>query len=174
MTSARLLSKLAAAAARRAGLTLTIAALPGIGGAVLAFGLQPTAATSSFVSSSSATYRGTQDYYGHFGEEPVAVVVQGDLQQLVLGPDLGRLIGLEGCLSGRLPAKALPAEGGANGPCARLGRLGSVKVVFGPGTFLNEAGLRIQQEPPGLNRRAPAPGPEPERSGRNRALAPGT
>ncbi len=173
MTSARLLSKLAAAAARRAGLTLTIAALLGIGGALLALRLQPTAATSSFVSSSSATYRGTQDYYGHFGEEPVAVVVQGDLQQLVLGPDLGRLIGLEGCLSGRLPAKALPAEGGANGPCARLGRLGSVKVVFGPGTFLNEAVLRIQQELSGLNARAAARGSEAERSVRSTALARG-
>jgi hydrophobe/amphiphile efflux-3 (HAE3) family protein len=173
MTSARLLSKLAGTAARRAGLVLALAAVLGVGAAVLALRLQPSAATSGFVSSGSSTYRGTQNFYRHFGEEPVAVLVRGDLQQLVLGADLERLIGLEGCLSGKVPASALPAEGGLSGPCARLGRLGSIKVVFGPGTFLNEAVARIDQQLSGLNARATARGSEAERSVRSAALARG-
>ena len=38
-----------------------------------------------------------------------------------------------------LPTAALAEEGGANGPCGQLTRSKAVKVVFGPGTFLNEA-----------------------------------
>jgi hydrophobe/amphiphile efflux-3 (HAE3) family protein len=173
MTSARLLSALAGTAARRAGVVLLLAGVLGVGAAVLALRLQPSAATSGFVSSSSSTYRSTQDFYRNFGEEPVAVLVRGDLQQLVLGPDLERLIGLEGCLSGTVPLKALPVEGGLNGPCARLGSLGTVKVVFGPGTFLNEAVARIDQQLSGLNAQANARGKEAERSVRSAALARG-
>jgi hydrophobe/amphiphile efflux-3 (HAE3) family protein len=173
MTSARLFSKLAGACARHARLVLALAVLLGIGSAVLASALQPTAATSSFVSSSSQTYRATQAYYRQFGEEPVAVLVHGDLQQLVLGNDLERLVGLEGCLSGRVPARALPAEGGANGPCAQLGRLGSVKVVLGPGTFLNEAAAQIEGQLTSLGTRAHARGTEAERAVRKAALARG-
>ena len=173
MTSARLLSKLAGGSARRAGVVLVFAVLLAIGGAVLALQLQPTAATSSFVSSSNGTYRATQTYYRRFGEEPIAVLVRGDLQRIVLGNDLERLIGLEGCLSGRVPVEALPAEGGLGGPCARLGRLGSIKVVFGPGTFLNEAVTQIDTQLTTLEKQAKAKGREAERSVRRAALARG-
>src|ERR1700759_3022181 len=117
MAPGHALSRLAGACARRAGLVLAVAAVLGVGAAVLALRLQPTAATSSFVSSSSAPYKSTQTFYRQFGEEPIAVLVHGYLQRLVLGPDLERLLGLEGCLSGRVPAKALGNEGGRNGPC---------------------------------------------------------
>ena len=150
-----------------------LAAAIGIGGAVLALQLQPTAATSSFVSSSNGAYRATQTYYRRFGEEPIAVLVHGDLQRIVLGNDLERLIGLEGCLSGRVPVKALPAEGGLGGPCARLGRLASVKVVFGPGTFLNEAVGQIEHQLTTLEEQAKAKGRQAERSVRHAALAKG-
>src|SRR6185312_12641498 len=56
---------------------------------------------------------------------------------------------------------------------ARLGRLASVKVVFGPGTFLNEAVTRIGQELTGLSARAAARGSEAERSVRSAALTAG-
>jgi uncharacterized protein len=173
MDGARLLSKLAGGAARRAGLVLALAAALGLGAAALALRLQPTAATSSFVSSSSGPYRGTQSFYRHFGEEPVAVLVRGDLQQLVLGSDLERLVGLEGCLSGRVPAAALKNEGGTAGPCGRLARLGSVQVVFGPGTFLNEAAARIDKELTTLNARADASGAQAESAIYRAALARG-
>ena len=112
---------------------LALAAVLGLGGAVLALRLQPTAATSTFVSTSSSTYRGTQTFYRHFGEEPVAVLVRGDLQQLVLSPDLERLVGLEGCLSGNVPATALAAEGGVNGPCGQLAHAGHGQGRVRPG-----------------------------------------
>ena len=76
-----------------------------------------------------------------FGDDAVVVLVKGtkgkgDLQRTLLSPDLGRLIKLEGCLSGNVPAKGLkqlPA------PCRELAKLKPAKVVYGPGTFINTA-----------------------------------
>ncbi len=117
-----------------------------LGGAALALGLSPSASTSTFVSNSSAQYRATQRYYRSFGEEPVDVVVRGSLQQLLLSSDIEKLVGLEGCLSGNVPTNALAAEGGARGPCAQLARTKAVKVVLGPGTFVNEAAEQIDEQ----------------------------
>jgi uncharacterized protein len=137
-----LFSGLAVRAARRPLLTLALLGALGIGCAVAALGLRPTAATDTLVGKSSASYKDTQRFYARFGEEPVEVLVKGDLRKLVLSPDLERLLGLEGCLSGNLPPAALAQEGGAGGPCGQLTRSKAVKVVFGPGTFLNEAALQ--------------------------------
>lgn len=164
MSVAQALARLAGACARRPRAVLALAGVLALGGAGLALRLTPTAATSSFVSSSSSTYRATQRFYANFGEEPVEVLVRGSLQQILLSDDLERLIGLEGCLSGRVPARALPLEGGERGPCAQLGRLGSVKVVFGPGTFLNEAVGQIDTELATLNAQAKAKGLQAQRS----------
>jgi uncharacterized protein len=164
MRSSRLLAALAGGAARRAPLVLALAAVLGIGGALLALQLQPSAATSSFVSSSSSSYKDTQTFYRQFGEEPIEVLVHGDLQQLVLGSDLERMLGLEGCLSGRVPRAALANEGGVDGPCGRLAKLGTVKVVFGPGTFLNEAAEQIEQKLAGLNKSAAESGAQAEKT----------
>ncbi len=38
-----------------------------------------------------------------------------------------------------MPVSGLAQEGGVSGPCGQLTRAKTVKVVFGPGTFLNEA-----------------------------------
>ena len=122
---------------------IAVAIVLGLGAAGLALRLRPTAATSTLVSSSSPQYQATQRFYRNFGEEPIAVLVKGNLQQLVLSSDIERLLGLEGCLSGNVPAKALAAEGGVNGPCGELARAKTVKVAFGPGTFLDEAAERI-------------------------------
>ncbi len=125
---------------------IAIAIALALGGAALALRLHPTAATSTFVSSSSPQYKATQRFYRNFGEEPIAVLVKGNLQQLVLGSDIDRLVGLEGCLSGNVPASALASEGGADGPCGQLARAKTVKVVFGPGTFINEAASQIDEQ----------------------------
>src|SRR5271154_2039451 len=146
MNAARLLSALAGGAARRPRLVLVIAVALGLGGAALALGLRPTAATNTFVSSSSPQYRATQRYYHSFGEEPVEVLVKGSVQQLVLSSDIGRLAGLEGCLAGNVPTNALANEGGIDGPCGQLARGKTVKVVFGPGTFINEAANQIDEQ----------------------------
>ena len=146
MTSAKLLSALAGGAARRPRVIVAIAIVLGLAGAALALRLHPTAATSTFVSSSSAEYKATQRFYESFGEEPVEVLVKGNLQQLVLSSDIYRLVGLEGCLSGNVPARALASEGGLHGPCGQLARAHTVKVVFGPGTFVSEAANQIDEQ----------------------------
>ncbi len=125
---------------------VAIAIALGLGATALALRLRPTAAASTLVSSSSPDYRETQRFYERFGEEPVEVLVKGDLQQLVLSSDLERLLGLEGCLSGNVPASALAAEGGRDGPCGKLARAHAVKVVLGPGTFVNEAANQIDEQ----------------------------
>jgi predicted RND superfamily exporter protein len=107
-------------------MVVAIAVVLGLGAAALALRLQPTAATDTFVSSSSAQYRDTQRFYRNFGEEPIAILVKGDLQQLVLSADIERLVGLEGCLSGNVPAGALSSEGGLQGPCGQLARARTV------------------------------------------------
>jgi hydrophobe/amphiphile efflux-3 (HAE3) family protein len=136
---ARVLEALAGGAARRPLAVLAVAVVLGVGCALLAAGLQPNAATDTFVSRSSSTYSATQRFYSNFGEEPIEVMVKGELQKLLQSSDIERLAGLEGCLSGNVPAKALTHEGGANGPCGQLAKAKTVKVVLGPGTFLNEA-----------------------------------
>jgi hydrophobe/amphiphile efflux-3 (HAE3) family protein len=146
VNASRILSALAGAAARRPRLVIAVAVVLGLGGAGLALRLRPTAATSTLVSSSSSEYQGTQRFYRNFGEEPIAVLVKGNLQQLVLSSDLERLVGLEGCLSGNVPTQALGVEGGVNGPCGQLARAKTVKVAFGPGTFLDEAAERIDEQ----------------------------
>jgi len=146
VSAARLLSALAGAAARRPRLTIALACALGVGGAVLALGLRPSATTDTFVGRSSAAYQATQRFYQRFGEEPVEVLVAGNLQQLVLSSDIERLAGLEGCLSGNLPAAAIAQEGGASGPCGQLASAHAVRVVLGPGTFINEAALQIDQQ----------------------------
>jgi hydrophobe/amphiphile efflux-3 (HAE3) family protein len=125
---------------------LAIAVVLGLGAAGLALRLRPTAATDTLVSSSSSEYQATQRFYRGFGEEPIVVLVKGSLQQLVLSSDIERLAGLEGCLSGNVPVSALASEGGVDGPCGQLARAKTVKVVFGPGTFLNEAAEQIETQ----------------------------
>jgi hydrophobe/amphiphile efflux-3 (HAE3) family protein len=125
---------------------IALAIVLGLGSAALALRLRPTVATDTFVSGSSAPYKATQSFYRSFGEEPIEVLVKGNLQQLVLSTDIERLVGLEGCLSGNVPASALASEGGAGGPCGQLARARTVKVVFGPGTFVNEAANQINEQ----------------------------
>ncbi len=173
MNSARLFSALAGAAAGRARLVLAIAVVLGLGGAALALRLRPTAATSTFVSSSSPEYRATQHFYASFGEEPVEILVKGSLQQLLLSSDIERLAGLEGCLSGNVPASALAVEGGADGPCGQLARLRSVKVVLGPGTFLNEAAEQTDALLSAETAKAEAEARQAERAVTSAALARG-
>ena len=152
---------------------VAVAVMLALGGAALALRLHPTAATSTFVSSSSPEYQATQRFYQNFGEEPIAVLVKGNLQQLVLGSDIDRLVGLEGCLSGNVPASALASEGGADGPCGQLARAKTVKVVFGPGTFINEAASQIDEQLTTQSRQAAAQAKQAEQVVSQAALARG-
>jgi hydrophobe/amphiphile efflux-3 (HAE3) family protein len=169
----RLFSGLALRAARRPLLTLGLFAVIGVACAIAALSLRPTAATDTLVGSSSATYKNTQSFYKHFGEEPVEVLVKGDLRKLVLSSDIDRLVGLEGCMSPSLPAVALPQEGGVNGPCGQLMRSKAVKVVFGPGTFLNEAAVWVDEALASRSAQAEAQAKQAQSAVYRKALASG-
>ncbi len=173
MNLSRLLSALAAGVARRPWPVLGVAAALAVGATVLALGLRPSAATDTFVGKSSATYRATGRFYDSFGEEPVVVLVKGNVQELVLTSDLERLAGLEGCLSGNVPAAALAHEGGSTGPCGELARAHTVKVVLGPGTFLNEAATQIDAQLASQNAQAQKQARQAEKVVRTEALAKG-
>jgi hydrophobe/amphiphile efflux-3 (HAE3) family protein len=112
------------------------------GAGVLATQLPTDAATNTLVDSDTASYRATQEVKRDFGEEPVIILAEGDLQKLVLTPNLGRLLRLEGCLSGKVPkgAEAIP------GPCSELAEENAVRSLVGPATFLNEAVIQIDRQ----------------------------
>jgi hydrophobe/amphiphile efflux-3 (HAE3) family protein len=173
VTAAKLFSGLAVRAARKPLLTVALLGALGIGCAVAALGLHPTAATDTLVGRSSAAYKSTHGFYARFGEEPIEVLVKGDLRKLVLSPDIDRLVGLEGCLSGNLPPAALANEGGAHGPCGQLTRAKAVKVVFGPGTFLNEAALQVDSALASRSAQAEAEAKQAQKTIYRRALARG-
>jgi hydrophobe/amphiphile efflux-3 (HAE3) family protein len=128
---------MAAAVRRPLAAALAVLALA-LAGGLLALGLEPTAATDTLVGRSSETFKATERYHGKFGDDAVLVLVQQELKYTVLTSDLLRVQALEGCIAGALPKGAKP-EGGPNGPCAQLAQIKPVKVVFGPGTFINEA-----------------------------------
>jgi hydrophobe/amphiphile efflux-3 (HAE3) family protein len=136
------LSAVAAWAARHAKAVLAVALLLAIGSAVAATRLSTDARTSTLVDTDTASYGATQEVRREFGEEPVVVLAEGDLQQLVLTSNLGRLLRLEGCLSANPPkgVESLP------GPCTELAEMGPVRSVVGPATFLNEAVIQIDRQ----------------------------
>jgi hydrophobe/amphiphile efflux-3 (HAE3) family protein len=136
------LSSIAAWAVRHARAVLAVSAVLAVAAAVAATQLPTDAATDTLVDRDSESYRATERVREAFGEEPVVVVAEGDLQELILTPNLGRLLRLEGCLSGKVPKGAEPIPG----PCAELAQLHPVQFLAGPGTFLNEAVIQIDQQ----------------------------
>ena len=148
------------AAARRPKRVLAVLAVLCAGSAALALGLTPSAATSTLAGRSSDTYQATERYRERFGDHAIVVLVRGPLQQLVLTENLGRLLGLEGCLSGNKPADQ-EATGGPRSPCAELARTKPVQVVYGPGTFINSAVGEIQDQ---LKAQLDAKGEEAQRA----------
>jgi hydrophobe/amphiphile efflux-3 (HAE3) family protein len=138
----RILGAVMGTAARRPlaiGLLATVLVLVG---AALALRLSPTTASKTLVGSSSASYRATATDDRLFGSDAVFVLVRGSVSKLVLTSDLERLIALEGCLGGNVPKGATPV-GGQDSPCGHMGRTKPAKVVFGPGTFINESVLQL-------------------------------
>jgi uncharacterized protein len=136
------LSATAAWAARHARAVLAISALLALAAAVLATTLPTDAGTDTLVDTDTATYRATQELRETFGEDPVVVLARGDLQNLLLSANLGQLLRLESCLSGKVPPGARPIPG----PCAELAQLRAVRFVSGPATFLNEAVIQISRQ----------------------------
>src|SRR4051794_8621068 len=138
MRVSRVLEGIVRAAGRRPGRVLLVVAIAAGLSAALALRLEPSTATETLVGKRSDAYKATQVYRERFGDHAIVVLVRGDLPNLVLTDNLGRLLGLEGCLSGNKPADEA-APGGPHSPCAEFARTKPVKVVYGPGTFINSA-----------------------------------
>ncbi|MDP9386245.1 MAG: MMPL family transporter, partial [Actinomycetota bacterium] len=145
MPAKRAFEGIVAGAARRPGRVLAAVALLAAIGTVLALRLEPSAATDTLVGRGTDTFQATERYRERFGDHSIAVLVQGDLDRIVLTENLGRLIGLEGCIGGNKPAD-LKAPGGPGSPCDRFAKTKPVQVVYGPGTFINAAVGEIQQQ----------------------------
>ena len=133
-------------AARRPLVVGLLVGLLALAGGVLALvKLQPSAATDTLVGRGTESFTATERLHQHFGDDAVYVLIRQPLTETVLTSDLLRVLALEGCLSGNAPKGQAP-RGGKNGPCAQLAKTKPVKVVFGPGTFLNEAVGQIQDQ----------------------------
>jgi hydrophobe/amphiphile efflux-3 (HAE3) family protein len=135
--------RVARTATERPLATIAVVAALALVGVGLALQLEPSASTDSLVSRSSQAAQATRRFHEQFGDESIVVLVKGPLERSVLTSDLARLVALEGCLSGNVPKdrpeviKALPP------PCQQIARKKPVKVVYGPGTFVNTAADQI-------------------------------
>jgi hydrophobe/amphiphile efflux-3 (HAE3) family protein len=124
---------------------LGVTAVLALGGAALALRLDTSAATSTLVNRGSDTYRDTERFKQDFGGDAILVMVHGDVQKTVLTSDLGRLIRLEGCLSGNVP-DTRRGLGSLPPVCRQIADLHPAKVVYGPGTFINTAVNQIRDQ----------------------------
>jgi len=136
------LSSIAAWAARHARVVLVVSALLALAAGVAATQLPTSAGTGTLVDADTESYRATEDVREVFGEEPVVVLAEGDLPELVLTSNLARLLRLEGCLAANVPQGAEPIPG----PCAELAEMDPVQFVVGPATFLNEAVIQVDRQ----------------------------
>ena len=133
------------ASARRPVRVLAIVAVLAIAGSALALRMEPSAAIDTLVGRGADSFQATERYRERFGDHSVIVLARGELPNLVLTSNLGRLIGLEGCLSGNKP-DGEEAPGGEGSPCDRLAQTKPVQVVYGPGTFINESVRQLSTE----------------------------
>jgi hydrophobe/amphiphile efflux-3 (HAE3) family protein len=153
------LERVAGGAAARPVHTVALVLAAAIAGCVFALGLRADTSNGTFVSSGSPSYRATQDYYSHFGADPVVILIREPLPELVETSDLARLTELEACFAGQVvvpneqlhaftpaPPGAQAPYGGAGSPCGHLARSKPVQVVYGPGTFLNRAVAAVNQQ----------------------------
>ena len=152
MSAGALLGRVAAWAARHARPLVAVSAALAVAAAVAATQLPTDAGVDTLADSSSPTVEATERVHRDFGEEPIVVLVKGELPDLLLGDDLFRLLRLEGCLSGKVPkgAEAIP------GPCAELAESGAVEFLTGPATFLNESVVQIDNQLRRLAENVPA------------------
>ena len=107
--------------------------------ALLALRLDTSASISTLVDRDGEAVAATDDLHRKFGDEPIVILVRGRLTGMLLTQDVGRMLSLEGCISGNQPRDAkTPAP-----VCREFARSKPVQVVYGPGTFINEAAGQV-------------------------------
>src|SRR5688500_8547466 len=160
------------ASARRPARVLAIVAVLAVAGCALALWLEPSAATDTLVDRGADSFQATERYRERFGDHSVIVLARGELPNLVLPSNLGRLIGLEGCRSGNKPPEG-EAPGGGGSPGDRLAQERPVQVVYGPGTFINAAAGEIRDQIQGQTQAKAAEAERAARAARRVARAQG-
>jgi hypothetical protein len=148
----RRLGSVAAWAAGHARAVLVVCGLVAVLAAVGATQAPTDAGIGTLVDGDTGSYRATQEVREEFGEEPIVVLAEGDLQRLILTSNVFRLLRLEGCLSGKVPKGAKPLPGA----CRELAALDPVEFLSGPATFLNEAVVQIEAQLRRLAENVPA------------------
>ena len=112
-----LLARVASFASRRARWVVAAGLVIAAIAAVAALRLEPSAATSTLVDKNDPAYKATQGFHREFGDDAIVVLAKGRkgephaLGAMVLTEDLGKLLRLEGCLSGKVPRKAKAGDG---------------------------------------------------------------
>src|SRR5215204_2384117 len=110
--------------------TIGVVCALALGGLVLALQLRASDSSDSLVGGSSETERATDRFHEQFGDEAVRVLVSCDLERtLLVKENIGRLIGLETCLSGRPPAGAEVAFKRLPAACRELQGMKAVRSV---------------------------------------------
>jgi predicted RND superfamily exporter protein len=133
------LARVASFSARRATLVVAAATLLALAGFALALTLDPGRASSAAGDGGGDSAAATRDLREKFGGDPVVVLVRGRLTGMLLTEDVARMLSLEGCISGNVPRGARPAAP----VCREFARSRPVQVVYGPGTFINEAANQV-------------------------------
>ena len=143
-----LLTRIAAWAVERPAPVVALAILLSLVGAVGALALEADRNPDALVDSGSETFEATERFYEEFGDEPVRILIEGDLQRLMLSEDLGKILALEACLAGSDQEGVkgeVFGEGEAAPPvCARIAEEQPAAVVFGPATFLNQTAITAE------------------------------
>jgi uncharacterized protein len=140
--------RVAAAAVRWPWLLIGLIVVLTGAGTFAATQLDTNAGTDTLVDEGSGEFKATERFHEDFGDEPVIVLVEEDLQKLVLTKDLQSLFELETCLAGGTQlAESLPRREKQPLPvvCNRIAQLQPSRAVFGPATFLYLSVAGIQQ-----------------------------
>jgi hypothetical protein len=140
-----LLARIAGWAVERPAPVLAATVLLALIGAVAALRLEADAGTGQLVDRDSKTFAATEEFKRQFGDDAVVVLVKGDLEQLMLTSDLATLLSLEGCLSGNAPGGRAVTGEAAPDACAQLAESEPARVVYGPGTFLNQFATQAER-----------------------------
>ncbi|MDQ3728456.1 MAG: MMPL family transporter, partial [Actinomycetota bacterium] len=122
----------------RPGPVIAFAVLLAILGAVGALSLKPNGEVDTLVDKDSDTYEATEELKQKFGDDPIIVLIKGDLEQFVLTEDLQRILFLESCLAGTAPEGEVAEGIETPGVCSELAETRPARVVYGPATFLNQ------------------------------------
>ncbi|MCX6386137.1 MAG: MMPL family transporter [Solirubrobacterales bacterium] len=146
MKVSRAFERIVGLSVRRPLTVVSAVALIAVAAAILALSvLKPSAAADTLVDRGSPSYQAGERFQQNFGDDAILILVRGELTRLLLTADLARLVSLEGCVSGNIPRGA-KVPGGPSGPCAAFAKSRFVQVVYGPGTFINEAARQIEAE----------------------------